>query len=166
VLRPVANEIADGITDRVRVIRTTNSVFLDDKGDRGRYLLRAVANETKGVRKAAQNHARLLAMHEDLIAKNTLGQPFPAPDAAEDAVRDEQDDSDLLECVSRGMAELAEKCREVMHLYYVKGKKPREIAEILGIKANSVHSHRKRARVKLREVVRLFLIDHPRRTDR
>ena len=166
VPRPIANDIADTVMDRVGVMRRTNKIFLNDNGLRAAYILRAVANETKGARKATQNHARLHAMYDHLIARNTLGQGFPAPDLAEEAELDEQEDSALMEYVSQQVDKLAEKCHQVVYLYYVEGKKPREIAKITGIKANSVHSHRRRALKTLREAVRLFLIDHPRRTDR
>ena len=155
-----ANLIADEIMDAVAPIRRRDPTFLDDDVDRRIYVQRCVVNKIKGTHRTYRRHARLQAMHAELITDSTSGSRFAAPDRSELAALAEHEHSELMEYVARAVDDLGEKCQEVVRLTYVEELPPRVIAKALGIKPDSVHSHLKRANEKVREAVRQYLIDH------
>jgi RNA polymerase sigma factor (sigma-70 family) len=161
-----ANPIADRIMDAVGKRRHEGDpTFLDDPGKRRAYVLRAVVIEMRAAHRTNQQHAKLRTMYAQFIAENTTGRPLATPDSREAAELLEREMDGLARCVSRTVDALPHKCHEVVYLTYVEELAPREIAEILDIKPDSVHSHLKRAHAKVREAVRQYLIEHPREAD-
>ncbi len=59
------------------------------------------------------------------------------------------EDGYVTECVRR----LPEKYRGIVHLYYYEGYRQKEIAELLGIKENTVASRLARGREKLKKII-------------
>jgi RNA polymerase sigma factor (sigma-70 family) len=161
-----ANDIADKIMDFFAVRRRVDPTFLDDDTRRRAYILRAVVNEAKGVYRTNQIHVKLQGMYAQLIAANTAGAALPAPDLVRLRDLEEEERSDLMLYVSHAVAHLGDKCQEVVYLTYVEDLWPREIAARLGIKAESVRSHLRRAEEAVRDAVRQYLIDHLPETDR
>lgn len=78
---------------------------------------------------------------------------------AVDSAQERMEKREEQACMRRAMAELGEKDRRILELYYLEGLKMQEIAEVLGYKnANLVKKKKFYAMKKLMEVMRKFMV--------
>ncbi len=120
----------DVLQDTVIRVLEANPEFESEEHEKA-YLLRCAANVAKN--KIEYNKYRETdELNEELVAEQREDLAF----------------------VWEAVKQLPENAREVVHLYYVEGYRTAEIAELLGRKESTVRSDLKRARARLKEILK------------
>ncbi len=120
----------DVLQDTIIRVLEANPVFDSEEHEKA-YLLRCAANAAKN-RIEYNRYRETDELNEELVAGN------------------EEDLSFVWEAVKQ----LTEKEREVIHLFYVEGYRTAEIAKLLGRNESTVRSDLKRARDRLKDILK------------